>query len=432
MCRRRSYRKTGLLIVSSFLPCIVATKAVAQTAEKPVISQGEVTGSDVYVRSGPSLNHYTIVKLGAGDRVDIVGETGDWFEIRSPAGVFSLISGDYVDTADGKTGVVNGHNVRVRAGSLLNENKYTVQLMLSKGAEVEILGRNPDGFLRIKPPRSATVWITRRFVEYVPDERLRVDREKVVPPATEGRESTADEVQPGATAADAPAAGDNAAADEREVATTAPAAAVTPLTDPQSTEERRRLEQIDADVRAELEKPAPERRFEPFIERYQEIAKQLEDDFARRYALVRIDQLQNMSALVQTLRRVRSLANDTEAKRREFLEGRARIQTAVPPVVSGMDAQGELRVSALYPPGSWPQRYRLVDTSGPTDRTIGYVEVPRDSSIEVADFIGRYVGVRALSKRLQTGGVNPVPIFVARELVLLRPAPRAAGSSDQS
>ncbi|GAF75812.1 unnamed protein product, partial [marine sediment metagenome] len=261
---------------------------------------------------------------------------------------------------------------------------------------------------------------------------LRLEREKVIPSGADGSESTAAPAQPGVAAVDAPVAGDDTAADEREAATTATAASVSPLTDPQSTEERRRLERIDADVKAELENPAPERRFEPFIERYQGIAKQVEDDFARRYALARVDQLNDMNALVQTVRRVRSLADDAEAKRREFLEGRARIQTAVPPVLSGMDAQGELRVSALYPPGSRPQRYRLVDTGGPTDRTIGYVEIPRDSLIDVANFIGRYVGVRASSKRLQTGGVNPVPIFVARELVLLQLAPPAAGSSDQS
>ena len=67
---------------------------------RPVIGQGEVTTNDLYVRSGPSLNHYTIAKLNAGDRVNIVGESGDWVEILPPPGTFSLISADYVDSAD--------------------------------------------------------------------------------------------------------------------------------------------------------------------------------------------------------------------------------------------------------------------------------------------------------------------------------------------
>jgi hypothetical protein len=31
------------------------------------------------------------------------------------------------------------------------------------------------------------------------------------------------------------------------------------------------------------------------------------------------------------------------------------------------------------------------------------------------------VGVRASAQRVQIGGVNPIPIYIARELVLLEP-----------
>ena len=131
--------------------------AYAQAHDRPVIAEGEVNDDNVYVRSGDSLNHYTICKLNAGRRVKIVAERGEWYEILPPTEAFSLISGDYVDSADGTHGVVNGNNVRVRTGSMLNDNKYTVQLLLSKGAEVTILEKKPDGFLKIKPPPGATV-----------------------------------------------------------------------------------------------------------------------------------------------------------------------------------------------------------------------------------------------------------------------------------
>ena len=151
--------------------------AFAQAYDRPVIAEGEVNSDNVYVRSGDSLNHYTICKLNAGRRVKIVAERGDWYEILPPEDAFSLISGDYVDSADGKHGVVNGNNVRVRTGSSLNDNKYTVQLLLSKGAEVSILGRNPDGFLKIKPPPGATVWVNRSLVERVPDSLVKLEGE---------------------------------------------------------------------------------------------------------------------------------------------------------------------------------------------------------------------------------------------------------------
>jgi uncharacterized protein YgiM (DUF1202 family) len=126
-----------------------------------------VTAHDVYVRSGPSANHYPVCKLGAGARVTVMGETGEWFEILPPDDAFSFVSGDYVDSPDGRKGVINGDNVRVRAGSVLDDFahlKYVVQVHLAKGTEVDILARDPDGFLRIKPPAGATLWVSRSLV----------------------------------------------------------------------------------------------------------------------------------------------------------------------------------------------------------------------------------------------------------------------------
>ena len=64
---------------------------------------------------------------------------------------------------------------------------------------------------------------------------------------------------------------------------------------------------------------------------------------------------------------------------------------------------------------------RLIDPAVAGGRTIGYVEIPPDSPIKAGDFVGRYVGVRALERRVQSGGVDPVPIYITSELVLLEP-----------
>lgn len=428
MCCIQFIHHGTMLLVWATLGQLPAGTTPTQAPAKAVIGQGEVITNDLYVRSGPSLNHYTISKLNAGDRVTVVGESGDWFEILPPAGAFSLISGDYVDSADGKKGVVNGDNVRVRTGSLLNENKYTVQTKLSKGAEVEIVGREPDGFLRIKPPKGATVWINRSYVEYVPNERLRLEEAAAsaptagkTPAVSKGAAGTSPGGRP-PVASTSPATGEKPGTESSETPkTTGETAGRSPLAIFEQTAERGELEKLDAEVRSELTKPAPERQLEPFIERYQKIADQPNDDFAQRYARARVAQLTNMNKLLETARKVRSLVDDTDVKRREFLEDRARIRTAVLPVRSGLDARGELRVSAVHPPSALPRRYRLVNTSGPNDRTVGYVEIPQGSAIEVSNFLGRYIGVRASAKRWQTGGVNPVPIFIASELVLLQP-----------
>jgi len=406
-------------------------------SDRPVIAQGEVTANDLYVRSGPSVNHYTIAKLHAGDRVNIVGEAGDWYEILPPPGTFSLLSADYVDSADGKHGVVSGDNVRVRAGSLLNKNKYTVQVKLSKGAEVDIVGREPDGFLRIKPPKGATLWVSRQYVEYVPGERLR-EGGMLPPSAVTGVEPAATGAEPSTTPGDdvkvassSPAPGGQPTTEPGEAAKpTEPASRPSPFAAYEPTTERRGLEELDTEVRSELAKPAAERRLKPFIERYQKIVEGSQDDFARRYAQARVNQLTDMEELLETVRNVRGLVDSTDQKRREYLEERAKIRTAAPAIRSGLDARGELRVSAVHPPGTWPRRYRLVNATAHPERTIGYVEIPRESSIDVSNFVGQYVGVRASAKRWQTGGVNPVPIFVARELVLLEPTAPEPNKTD--
>jgi hypothetical protein len=49
------------------------------------------------------------------------------------------------------------------------------------------------------------------------------------------------------------------------------------------------------------------------------------------------------------------------------------------------------------------------------------VELTGELKEKAEEFVGKYVGVRASDKRLQVGGVNPVPIYVAAEIVLLTP-----------
>ena len=383
---------------------------------RPVINWGEVAANDVYVRSGDSTNHYTICKLSAGDRVAIVGQRGDWHEILPPEGAFSLISGDYVDTTDDKTGVVNGDNVRVRAGSALNDSKYTVQTMLSRGARVTILGRNPDGFLRIVPPAGATLWINKELVAPLGGSKAAQ--------STEGEAGKTSE-QPGTTPEATPTPGVLGSPSEPVRTGAAQPAARSTI------DWRAQLDEIDTLAKAEVAKPPSERSFDELIERYRDISEQNEDGYARQYALTRLDQIDNMTVLASAIQKVQRLGDAADAKRREYLAARATIPDVVPSTPSGLEIQGELRISALYPPGSTVRRYRLIDPTASFDRTIGYVELPPDSQIQIDSFIGRFVGVRASERRLQAGGVDPIPVYVARELVLLDPPKRNTVSTDK-
>lgn len=387
---------------------------------------GEVTGDSVYVRSGASENHYTITKLARGEKIQIVGRTGEWLEISPPAGVFSLVSGDFVDTQDDKTGVINGDNVRVRAGSLLNDNKYTVQAQMAKGAKVEILGRNPDGFLRIAPPPGATVWINRAYVRVlsgaaaIPDDEARrfAAGDKPVT-ANTGDDATLPPIE------DKPGDPGSAARAGKTVD-----AAADPSRSALSAQfQYNELRTIDAAVRAELDKPVRQRNLRPYLDQFRAVEENPADEVNRKYAKARVEQLMGMMSVINTVGTMEGLNETAESKRREYLESRASLSRPVTEVPDTLDAKGELRVSALYPLGREPRRLRLVDTSSAAERTIGYVEAPADSPVDVEKYIGGYVGVRAATKRWQEGGVNPVPIFVLGELVFLE---RPAGSTDSA
>ena len=384
------------------------------TTTQPAPAQGdthwvaEVNGDNVYVRSGPSTNHYPMLKLNAGTKVTIVGREAPWYEIQPPAGAQSLIHENYVDTVNDKDGVVNGDNVRVRAVSNLPEfgnRRSTVQTKLSKGAAVTILGKTDDGFLRIAPPAGVTLWVHEDFIAQLPPGTPTTPAEQMdstlIPGSQDGHELTV---------------GETSQQDTLETPKS-------PLTALDVTPQRKELEAIDVDARAELAKPVTERNFKPLRARYQVLAQQEKDTFAREYAEKRVRQMTYLAEVADSSRRMHNLIEDVENQRREFIEARANLPAAVPPIPGGFDAQGEVRISAAYPPGAQPERYRLVDPNSTGGLTIGYLELPPGSKISAGDFIGRYVGVRASArKRLHGASTDIIPVYVVSELVALRPA----------
>lgn len=409
--------------------------AVLAFSAWPVSAQqresGEITANDVYVRSGPSTNHYTICKLNAGDQVTVVGEEGEWFEILPPREVFSLISGDFVDTADSKSGVVNGDNVRVRAGSSLNENKYTVQTMLNKGATVSILGANPDGFLRITPPPDATVWVSKAYVAMLGGSAGSGTGSEFKSP--EDPDTKASNVLGAPVSPDTGTRATVRRTDTGELSrgiTPGPAGAYDHQLDtlPHS-DQLRRLKAAESELRQEMTKPLYERTFDGLIGQYQQIAAAGEDEIVTRYAEGRVTQLSELKGVVETAGRLRTLDEEAELRRQRFMEERARIPKYVTAAPGALDAQGELRESALFAATSIPRRLRLVDPMHAPPRTIAYVEVPPGVVQDLQEYLGRYVGIRASSKRVPPGGVDPVPIYVASEIIMLqRPgAGEAAG-----
>lgn len=71
-----------------------AATTARTTAALP--NEGWITADSLRVRGGAGLSHEIIGGLKAGDRVEILGKTGDWYEIRFGEDAVGYVSGQYL------------------------------------------------------------------------------------------------------------------------------------------------------------------------------------------------------------------------------------------------------------------------------------------------------------------------------------------------
>jgi SH3-like domain-containing protein len=132
---------------------------------------GEVTGSEINVRSGPGMNYYSCGKINAPMRVIVVDQKYSWSKILPPPGSFSWIFRQYVqtDANNPNVGTVNADNVRVYAGSDEIEpmRSDSIQILLATGQKVRIIGSAVGDYCKIAPPEGATLWTTSQYIKYV-------------------------------------------------------------------------------------------------------------------------------------------------------------------------------------------------------------------------------------------------------------------------
>jgi hypothetical protein len=128
----------------------------------------EITGNDVYIRSGPGTNFYSCGKLYKGDRVEVVSTQFGWSRIVPPAGSFSWISMQYVSSSldDPTVGIVTG-DVSVYAGSEGVKPMHSTyeQIRLKRGDKVKLLGEERDDYYKIAPPSGAYLWVSTQYTK---------------------------------------------------------------------------------------------------------------------------------------------------------------------------------------------------------------------------------------------------------------------------
>ncbi|MCH8965743.1 MAG: SH3 domain-containing protein [Planctomycetes bacterium] len=370
------------------------------TQPTPAFAIGEVTGTEVNVRSGPSGNYYVVTRLSAGHRVVIVDRRPSWVAIAPPKGAYSLIAREYIDPDGENKGVVNGDRVWVRAGSDLSEQIYAKQVQLNEGRSVTIVGETETHY-RIIPPKGAKLWISEDYVRLI--EETDVEPETAIEPV--GAEV------PGEKPAMTPPA-----TQRTQSAPTAPITAGI-----KSKDVQKRIEAIESVLDKEFAKERSERDIPMLIKRFTPIAEQDDDTVAKHYARYRIQQLERVMQHAETLKKLQVLDEQWTQSRHQFLQQRTSMRTVRPELTREFDVRGKFVISAAYSNPVGPRRYRLIDpdSTGMIPRTIAYVEIDPQSEIDPQAFLGRYVGVRARSRHLLESTVDRMLVYIAAEIVIL-------------
>ncbi|MBG7617711.1 MAG: hypothetical protein IZT57_05010, partial [Chloroflexi bacterium] len=174
----QSYKKLFVIIILTSLVSIgfaqttTSTSGAAGTLPFPYMA--EITGDNVYVRSGPGTNFYDCSKLNTGDKVKVIGKQFSWARIVPPQGSFSWISIQYVsiDSTNPTVGTVTGDRVRVYAGSDHVEPLHSTYLQgkLDRGDTVKLLGEQKDDYYKIAPLSFAYLWVSTKFTKPLPNQ----------------------------------------------------------------------------------------------------------------------------------------------------------------------------------------------------------------------------------------------------------------------
>ncbi len=366
----QSYIKLFAIVILICLVSVGFAQEAATTpsgpdeADTPAFPyMAEITGDNVYVRSGPGTNFYDCGKLNKGDKVKVMSRQFSWACIVPLAGSFSWISMQYVsiDSGNPKVGTVTGDRVRVYAGSDTQRPLYSTKLQgrLDKGDKVKLLGEQLDDYYKIAPPSFAYLWVSINFTkplepvkEVAPTVEPLADEPLVVEPATEPNE-TPEEVVP------------------------------EPVSPETMLEKYLALKE---QFEAERAKPIDQQNYADIKEALIKIAENKSAGKAARYAEFVLKQIKDFELVLEVSKAVR-LQNEQLQKIRERIDKARATRLAEFEDLGRFAVVGQLQTFTTYGPG----HYRIVDKSG---KNICYA-LPggRVSQIQLSKLIGRKVGL---------------------------------------
>ena len=358
----QSYIKLFAIVILICLVSVGFAQEAATTTSDPNEADtpafpymAEITGDNLYVRSGPGTNFYDCGKLNKGDKVKVVGRQFSWVRIVPPPGSFSWISIQYVsiDPDNPTVGSVTGDRVRVYAGSDERRPLYSPYLQgkLDKGDKVKLLGEQLDNYYKIAPLSFSYLWVSANFTKPIKVVASIVEP-TIVEPTTEPNE-TPKEVVP----------------------------------EPVSPETALEIYlALKEQLEAERAKPIDQQNYADIKEALIKIAENKTAGKAARYAEYVLEQIKSFELVVVVDKEVR-LQNEQLQKIRERIDKARAARLAEFQDLGRFVAVGQLQPFRTYGPG----HYRIVDKSG---KTICYaLPSGRVSQMQLGELMDRKVGL---------------------------------------
>jgi hypothetical protein len=431
--RRFSFLPRVLIAAAAFAAVPASLPAQESASEAPAPAPevpnakfnvfGEVTGNNVYVRSGPSDSYYPTTKLNKGARVKVVGEKFNYLKIEPPPGSFSYVGKAYVERrGDGGIGRVTTA-ANVRTGSDLNSMKTTVQTKLETGTDVKILGEQEE-YYKIEPPPGAYLYVGKDFV--APKEPIDQGiaatggQDQGRPQGTEttaqktdtapdpsgaggaladiATGEPAETAQPGdqdplanPTTEQAPAATETAQGQPAAPVNPERATAATRPAESQPVSAEARFEQLQGEFEAASQQPVVNQPIDDLLGRYQTL---VQDDALpeslKRIADARIGALKIRKQTRDEFAAVRKTQDEMDTRRKALQAERQELEEQIRATqVEFFAAVGTLRPSSLQNGPRGTTLYRLTDPE--TGRTLVYV---RSKDPQITALLNQFVGVK--------------------------------------
>jgi uncharacterized protein YgiM (DUF1202 family) len=142
-----------------FLFCVAALAAAAAAAQTPV----RVTADHVNLRAKALLTAEVVAQAAYDERLTAYEIGEEWVEVAAPEQASLWVTKSFVQQP---ANTIGANRVNVRAGPGIN---YNVVCTLELGATVEPRGEEIAEWLKIAPPAAARLWISRDYVEILPE-----------------------------------------------------------------------------------------------------------------------------------------------------------------------------------------------------------------------------------------------------------------------